>query len=165
MSNIDERVEEGDALLFEQVAFLGERGLHGGGRGGHGGARTVRLHAHQITSKAIDHREENEIERLLFVVHIQQVMHVRNAEPIWDPAPTILSEVKLDIEETPRPERDLADFKLSSAIRRLMRQLDHIQEGKIEKIEVREGIPRRLMLSGLVQSTALPAGPPMADPV
>jgi hypothetical protein len=92
-------------------------------------------------------------------------LQVRNAEPIWDPAPTILSEVRLEIEETPRPERDLADFKLSFAIQRLMRQLDYIQEGKIEKVEVREGIPRRLILSGLVQSTVQTAGPRMADPI
>ena len=92
-------------------------------------------------------------------------LQVRNAEPIWDPPPTILSEVKLEIEEAPRPERDLADFKLSSAIRRLMRRLDQIQEGRIEKIEIREGIPRRLMISGLVNSTALPAGPRLANPV
>jgi hypothetical protein len=92
-------------------------------------------------------------------------LQVRNAEPIWDPPPTILSEIKLESEEAPRLALDLADFKLSSAIRRLMRQLDQIQEGRIEKIEIREGIPRRLMISGLVNSTALPAGPRLADPV
>jgi hypothetical protein len=105
--------------------------------------------------------------RLCQHVNFGQILslQVRNAEPIWDPAPTILSEVRLEIEETPRPERDLADFKLSFAIRRLMRQLDYIQEGKIEKVEVREGIPRRLILSGLVQSTVQTAGPRMADPI
>jgi hypothetical protein len=70
---------------------------------------------------------------------------LRNAEPIWDPGPTILAEVRLDIEETPRPEGKLPDFKLSDEIRRLMRQLDQIKDGKIAKIEIRDGLPRRLM--------------------
>jgi hypothetical protein len=70
---------------------------------------------------------------------------VKNAEPIWDPSPIILSEVRLDIEEAPRPEGTLPDFRLSSEVRRLMRQLDQIKNGKIAKIEIRDGIPRRLV--------------------
>ena len=44
--------------------------------------------------------------RLCQDVNFGQILDllVANAEPIWDPGPTILSEVRLDIEETPRPE-------------------------------------------------------------
>jgi len=70
---------------------------------------------------------------------------VKNTEPIWDPGPTILSEVRLDIEETPRQEGKLPDFRLSSEIRRLLHQLDQITDGKIAKIEIRDGLPRRLV--------------------
>jgi hypothetical protein len=76
-----------------------------------------------------------------------QGLHVRNSDPVWDPAPTVLSEVRLDIEEAPRPEGELPDFKLSSQIQRLMRRLDQLRDGRIERIEVREGIPRRLILT------------------
>ena len=74
-------------------------------------------------------------------------LKVGNAEPIWNPGPTILSEVRLDIEETPRPEGGLPDFILSSEILRLMRQLDQLKYGRVEKIEVRGGVPRRLVLT------------------
>ncbi len=105
--------------------------------------------------------------RLCQAINFGQILglQVRNAEPIWDPSPTVLSEIKLEIEEAPQLALDLADFKLSSAIRRLMLQLDQIQEGRIEKIEIREGIPRRLMISGLVNSTARTSAPRMAGPV
>ena len=73
-----------------------------------------------------------------------------------NPAPTVLSEVKLDIEEVPRPEGELPDFKLSSQIRRLMCQLDQFRDGRIEKIVVREGIPRHLVLASLPTSRAAP---------
>ena len=46
-----------------------------------------------------------------------------------DPTPTVLAEVRLDIEEGPKPEGELADFKLSSEIQRLMCQLDQLKEG------------------------------------
>src|SRR5690349_15095790 len=82
--------------------------------------------------------------RLCQDVNFGQILDllVRNAEPTWDPGPTVLSEVRLDIEETPRPEGILPDFRLSSEIRRLMRLLDQIKDGRIAKIEIRAGIPR-----------------------
>ena len=84
--------------------------------------------------------------RLCQDVNFGQILDLRvgNAEPIWNPGPTILSEVRLDIEEAPRPEGGLPDFKLSSEIQRLMCQLDQLKDGRIEKIEVRGGVPRRL---------------------
>lgn len=84
--------------------------------------------------------------RLCQEVNFGQILDllVTNGEPIWDPGPAILSEVKLDIEEATRPEGKLLDFRLSSEIRRLMCQLDQIKDGKIAKIEIRDGIPRRL---------------------
>ena len=87
--------------------------------------------------------------RLCQGVNFGQILdlQVGNAQPIWNPGPTILSEVRLDIEETPRPEGALSDFKLSSEIQRLMRQLDQLKDGRVEKIEVRGGIPRRLILT------------------
>jgi len=76
-----------------------------------------------------------------------QGLHVRNSDPVWDPAPTVLSEVRLDIEEGPRPEGDLPDFKLPCEIQRLMCHLDQLKDGRIGKIEVRGGVPRRLVLT------------------
>ena len=93
-----------------------------------------------------------------------QELHVRNSDPVWDPAPTVLSEIKLDTEDTPRPESELPDFKLSSEIRRLMRRLDQLENGRIERIEVREGIPRRLVLASLPTSRAARRTPQCGDP-
>jgi len=90
-------------------------------------------------------------------------LYVRNADPVWDPAPTVLSEIKLDSEETPRPESELPDFKLSSQIHRLMRQLDRLRDGRIERIEVREGIPRRLVFASLPTSRAARPTPHRGD--
>jgi hypothetical protein len=87
--------------------------------------------------------------RLCQDVNFGQILdlEVRNGEPIWEPSPTILSEVKLDSDETPRPEGELPDFQLSSEIRRLVSYLDHFKDGEIAKIEIRDGLPRRLVLT------------------
>jgi hypothetical protein len=76
-----------------------------------------------------------------------QNLYVRHGDPVWDPAPTVLSEIKLDVEDAPRPEAELPDFKLSTEIQRLTCQLDQLKDGRIEKIEVRGGVPKRLVLT------------------
>ena len=80
LGEIDEGIQEQDALFGEQVAFLGERRLHRFRRSRHGGAATAGLRLVQVAGEAIDHRKEDDVERLLGVHFVQQVVHVRNAQ-------------------------------------------------------------------------------------
>ena len=75
-----------------------------------------------------------------------QGVRVRGAEPIFDPVPVIVIDAKLDKEEPPRPETALVDFELRDEVRRLMSRLDELRDGTIQRIEVRAGIPRRVVL-------------------
>jgi hypothetical protein len=71
---------------------------------------------------------------------------VRECEPIlYDPKCVVLVDVKLDSEQLPRREADQSDFVLSTEVVRLMALLDRIQDGKISRLEVRAGIPRRVI--------------------
>ena len=56
------------------------------------------------------------------------------------------SDVKLDIDETERQESNIADFALRREVQRLMAHLQAVENGRIERIEVRAGIPRRLII-------------------
>jgi hypothetical protein len=49
-----------------------------------------------------------------------------------------------------RPELALADFIVSNEILRLMRHLDEMKIGTIRRVEVRGGIPRRILLESQV---------------
>lgn len=53
--------------------------------------------------------------------------------------------MKLDSDNGPRLESDLADFELRHEFCRLMIQLDELINAKIQWIEVRAGIPRRVL--------------------
>jgi hypothetical protein len=83
--------------------------------------------------QAIDH---GSIERL----------EVRKSEPVYDPAPVMVKDVKLDKDEDPRPELVLGDFTLSDEFCRLLKMLDTLESGSIRHIEVRAGIPRRVLV-------------------
>jgi hypothetical protein len=66
-----------------------------------------------------------------------------------------MTDIKLDAEERPRGELAAADFTLCTEARRLMSVLDSIQNGKISKIEVRAGVPRRLVVESRLAETEL----------
>jgi hypothetical protein len=71
-------------------------------------------------------------------------LSVRNREPfLKSPAPAVFVDVRLDIDGQPRQEISSADFVLGAEIMRMMALLDKIENGKISKIEVRAGLPRR----------------------
>ena len=72
---------------------------------------------------------------------------VRDREPVLTgPAPAVVVDIRLDLEERPRAELAAADFELCAEVARLMSLLARIQHGKISRIEVRAGIPRRIVL-------------------
>lgn len=74
-------------------------------------------------------------------------LEVRGGEPLLSgPGPNVLVDIKLDFEEPARDELTLADFTLCAEVCRLLSLLDRVQNGKISKIEVRAGIPRRITL-------------------
>jgi hypothetical protein len=72
-------------------------------------------------------------------------LQISDCEPVLTPSPVVVLDVKLDSGREPRPEVDLADFELAHEVRRLLDQLDEIENGEIERIEIRAGVPRRLV--------------------
>jgi transposase InsO family protein len=72
-------------------------------------------------------------------------LHLRDREPAFTPAPIVLLDIKLDNDEGPRPEIGLIDFELSNELRNLMGRIDRIEKERVVRIEVRGGIPRRII--------------------
>lgn len=73
-------------------------------------------------------------------------LHVRDREPVFNPAPTLLLDIKLDAECGGRPEAEMADFTLCNEVCRLLDRIDELGEGRFDRVEVRAGIPRRVMI-------------------
>ncbi len=78
-------------------------------------------------------------------------LEIRAAEPVFNPAPIVFQEVKLDSVNQPTPETDLPDFELRTEIIRLMDELDQLRDGVVERIDVRYGIPRRAVVERPIQ--------------
>jgi hypothetical protein len=65
----------------------------------------------------------------------------------------VLYGLKLDADDSPRPEQDLCDFVLCAEIRRLFSMLDALRNGTIERLEVRAGNPLRLVFKAADSDT------------
>jgi hypothetical protein len=76
--------------------------------------------------------------------HIREII-LRNGEPVFIPPPVVLLDVKLKDEDGPRPELTLPDFALPHEVRRLLERFDRIKDGKLAELEIRGGVPRRVI--------------------
>jgi hypothetical protein len=73
-------------------------------------------------------------------------LHIRDdREPSFSPEPQVIVEVKLDNDPRPRSD-ELADFLLPGEVLRLMDRIDEIGAGHIQKIEIRAGLPKRVLI-------------------
>ena len=70
---------------------------------------------------------------------------VSDRKPVLSEPCVVVLDVKLDSDQSPRQESDQSDFTVCIEVVRLMALLDRIQNGKISKLEVRAGIPRRVI--------------------
>jgi hypothetical protein len=73
-------------------------------------------------------------------------LEIRDSDPLLGSPPVVLFDVKLDADEGNRQEADLPDFALRDEVRRLMARFDDLKNGTIERIEIRSGIPRRVII-------------------
>ncbi len=75
-------------------------------------------------------------------------LSIRYREPVFDPAPAIVAEVKLDAQRG-RNATCSADFALKPQVLELLRWFDLIEHGRIRVLDVRHGLPFRIEFDGL----------------
>ena len=76
---------------------------------------------------------------------------VRNGEPIFDPPPRLIREIKLSGENGPRPELHIGDFVLKDQVVKLFEHFDDLGNGTIGSIEVKQGLPFLMKVEETVQ--------------
>jgi hypothetical protein len=74
-----------------------------------------------------------------------QMIEVRNGEPMLGSA-RVFTDLNLTGEDSNRPQGDLADFALRNEVCMLMVQIDELGNGIINRLDVRAGIPRRVLI-------------------
>ena len=68
-------------------------------------------------------------------------LSIRKGEPVFDPMPRIVRQIKFCAENGPRREKKLNDFNLKNQVVELFAAMDQIENGIIETLEVKHGLP------------------------
>ena len=71
---------------------------------------------------------------------------VRDGEPVFDPRPRLIRDIKLGGETSPRPESSHEEFALKSQVVELFDHLTDIGDGVVQSIEIKHGLPFRLIV-------------------
>jgi hypothetical protein len=71
---------------------------------------------------------------------------IRNGQPVFQPAPRIVQDIKIGGENGPRPELTIEDFALKSGVIELFDHLSRIGDGTLESLEVKNGMPFKLVV-------------------
>ncbi len=75
---------------------------------------------------------------------------VENGEPVFDPPPRIILEVKFGGENCTIPEIVSGDFTLKSKALEFFTYLDHLSNGTVETIEIKHGLPFNMKVEALL---------------
>jgi hypothetical protein len=73
-------------------------------------------------------------------------LKIENGDPVLDPPPRVIREIKFGSENGPRPESGSGSFALKAQVVELFRQLDEITNGEIELLEIKHGLPFRMLV-------------------
>jgi hypothetical protein len=82
-------------------------------------------------------------------------LHIRGGQPVFDPPPTVIVDVKLDSDHLSRPENELDDFALCEEFRRLIQKIQQLDQGRVDRVDVRAGLPRRMLIERQVAEAPL----------
>ena len=68
-------------------------------------------------------------------------LFVRDGEPVLDPPPRVVYEIKFSGENGPRPEAGIDDFAVKAQIVDLLAHFDRLRNATIELLTVKHGLP------------------------
>jgi len=71
-------------------------------------------------------------------------LSVCDGQPVMDPPPRVVREIKFGGDNGPRPEAIKPDFALKSQVRDLFVQMEALGDGVISCIEIQRGLPFRM---------------------
>jgi len=75
-----------------------------------------------------------------------EALAVHNGEPVFDFPPRIIREIKFCAENGPRRELGVEDFALKAQVVELFEQLSQLDEGMVECLEIKHGLPFRMKI-------------------
>lgn len=77
---------------------------------------------------------------------------VRAGEPVLDPPPRVVREIRFGASNGPRRELGLRDFALKTQVGELFQHLGRVGDGMVRSLEIKHGLPLLMRVEGTVSS-------------
>jgi hypothetical protein len=105
----------------------------------------------RLTKAGLSEPRKRLVELMQSLGHGQiQDLDLRDREPVLDPPPSVVREIKLGGTSGPRPEVDTADFLLKSEVIELFEYFDQAGNGTIDLLVIKHGLPFRMSVKEAV---------------
>lgn len=84
-----------------------------------------------------------ELIRLMQRINYGEIRHlaIRNGEPILNPSPVIVRNIKFGVENSARVQATTEDFILKNQVVQFLDELDAVSDGEMEVVEIKAGLP------------------------
>lgn len=101
-----------------------------------------------MTNKTSLSHPRKRLLRLMQEVNFGRIegLAIRDGEPVFDPKPAIVREVKFGGENGARPEAGKDDFALRAQVVELFEHLSSLGNGIVRSLEVKHGLPFRMIV-------------------
>ncbi len=86
-----------------------------------------------------------ELMQNVYFGRIEQLV-VQNGEPVLEPRPRIIREIKIGGENALDSDRCTKDFLLRSQVRQFFLELLRLGDGVVQRVEVKHGLPFRVIV-------------------
>jgi hypothetical protein len=105
-----------------------------------------------VTKNSLSFQQRKFIE-LMQRIHFGQIfgLKVKDGEPVLDPHPRVLREIKLGGECSSRTELASKNFALKSQIMDFFAHLNRIKNGTVKVIEIKHGLPFLIKMDDTVR--------------
>jgi hypothetical protein len=77
-------------------------------------------------------------------------LEIRAGEPLFNPAPRLVQDIKIGAENGPRPESVIPDFLLKNQVIELFEHFDRMGDATVACIDVKHGLPFKLVVEQAV---------------
>lgn len=77
-------------------------------------------------------------------------LEIRSGEPLFNPAPRVVQDIKIGGENGPRPESSFPNFLLKNQVIELFEHFDRLGDATIAFIDVKHGLPFKLVVEQAV---------------
>lgn len=95
--------------------------------------------------------ERRQLMRLMQQINFGRIqsLEIIDGQPVLSPRPHIIREIKFGAENGPRPELRSRDFLLKAQVVELFACFDELQNGVVDVLEVKHGLPFRMLVGDL----------------